>query len=263
MNVSIENSDRYLKSIIRRRNLLRFAKSVTLAELARIICSTLKPNFPRVLSIVGGAASGKSTLTSSLAGALRSAGIDSLAVLSTDDYSIGNRSFRENQLSSVDPYLTHDFSLLSKNVEQICRLRTAEQLRIPRYDPSTGAGVPPPSTENAPTVDMENYLTDLITGLIQLIIVEGDFQPLIRTDYVIYLHLSDKTRLENRISRDIQFRNYQTKSSVIKSFKQRQTSQHTIYTLPVSEKANAIIWSNPRRHNNQIMYLYDLFLEKY
>ncbi len=262
MNASIENSDRYLKSIIRRRNLLRFAKSVTLAELARIICITLKPNFPRILSIVGGAASGKSILTSSLVGALRDAGIDSLAVLSTDDYSIGNRSFRENQLSSVDPYLTHDFSLLSKNVEQICRLGPGEQLRIPKYDPSTGAGVPP-STVNAPTVDIENYLTDLITGLIQLIIVEGDFQPLTRTDYVIYLHLSDKTRLKNRISRDIQFRNYQTKSSVIKSFKQRQTSQHNIYTLPVSEKANAIIWSNPRRHNNQIIYMYDLFLEKY
>lgn len=262
MNASRENSDQYLKSVLLRRNLLRFARSVTLAELAWIICDTLKPKFPRILSIVGGAASGKSTLTSSLADALRNSGTDPIAVLSTDDYSIGTRSFRENQLGSIDPNIIHDFRLLSKNVERICTLEPGEQLTIPKYNPSNGAGISP-SRVNATEVDTGIYLTVLITGLIQLIIVEGDFQPLAKTDYVIYLHLSDKARLENRINRDTQFRNYQTKSSVIKSFMQRQTSQHNLYTLPVAKKANAIIWSNPRRHNDQTTYMYDLFLEKY
>jgi uridine kinase len=262
MNQTIENSDQYLKRVLLKRNLSRLAESVTKVDLSRTICSILTPYLPRILSIVGGAASGKSTLAASLVDALRDSGTHSIALLNTDDYSVGTRSFRKSQLESKNPYITHDFKLLSENVDKILRLRSGEQLVVPKYNPSTGAGVPS-LLANTVDPDLEVYSTHLISGIIELVIVEGDFQPLIKTDYVIYLHLSDKVRLENRIRRDIKFRNYRTKSSVRKSFIQRQATQHYPYTLPVADTANAIIWSKPRKHNDQITYMYDLFLDKY
>jgi uridine kinase len=256
----ISRSDQYIQNILLKRGLLRYSSTLTLAELSDVIGKSLGPDFPRIISIVGGAASGKSTLTRSLTDALKNLGMSSIVVINTDDYSVGTRSFREEKLRGLDPYITHNFNLLRANVERLCSLGPDDQLIIPKYDPGTGAGVPP-STVDA-VEESKSFLTQLITGPIQLTIVEGDFQPLVHTDYILYLHLSDRARLENRIRRDIEFRNYPTKGSVIESFVQRQRSQHNPYTLPAADTANAIVWSKLTKHLDQTMYAYDLYTEK-
>jgi uridine kinase len=261
MRILWNYSDLYVQNIIINGDFYLTASSIALTELTRVIFNQLKFDFPKVLSIVGGAASGKSTLASSLAKTLKNCGMDSILILNTDDYSVGTRSFRENLPENIDPYITHDFKLLAENVDRILRLIPGEQITIPRYNPSNGSGVYPLEFADS-TMDREKFLTQLITGPVKLIIVEGDFQPLKETDYIIYLHLPDKARLENRLRRDIHIRNYKTRKNVIKSFKQRQVSQHNPYTLPLAENANAIIWSVPEKKHKQSTFLYDFFLKK-
>jgi len=213
---------------------------------------------PKVLSIVGGAASGKSTLAVNLASKIKSSGLDSVVILTTDDYSVGTRDFRETQLRSTDPYVTHNFELLSEHIGDILKLRPRQQIIVPKYNPGNGAGVPPVMGKPG-VLDTEKYTSSRLTGSIELVIIEGDFQPLKNTDFIIYLHLADNLRLENRIRRDIRFRSYETKDHVLKSFIDRQRSQHFIYTLPVAEFANLIIWSEPKKHNGISTYTYNLF----
>lgn len=150
----------------------------------------IKKDKTLIVGLVGGAASGKSTMTDSIPMILESS-----AVICTDDYVIGDRKFRRpiDKKNSVDKY---DSDLLNKKVRDICSLESEEKVSVPTYEQISGLAI---------AKGEENFNREV--GKVDYLIVEGDFDLVDKPEYKIYFHVSDDIRLRNRIDRDTIKRN--------------------------------------------------------
>ena len=82
-----------------------------------------------VISIVGGAGSGKTTLARKLVDALGSADM-----LGTDDYVVGDRAYRRANLEGGDPIKKYNPVKLNDHIAAIKRLTNDEKLGVPTYN---------------------------------------------------------------------------------------------------------------------------------
>jgi uridine kinase len=193
-----------------------------------------------VISLVGGAASGKSTLTQSLCDELSKVGMTS-DVIATDDFNKGDRAWRRKNYDDiaaipgidpkeVDPLKLKDFDLLNRKINEIKALTDPNQtVAIPTYNPITGVAI---------DEGEENYKHRI--GPVDVLFVEGDFHPVTDPDLVIFVHMPDEIRLQNRVGRDVVVRAGDV-AKTTESFNFRQKYQHTPVTLPVIEKADVVL----------------------
>ena len=213
-----------------------------------------------IVSIVGGAASGKTTFARSLAALL---GLNKLhvQVICTDDYSIGTRQYRKNHIGEDTPLEKYNFELLYRVVEQVKKLNHGQIVTVPVYNPQNGAGVPVDSFTEQHIPKQEGFRSRDIVGPVDIIIVEGDFQPLPPqvVDHILYFHVSDRIRFKNRLQRDLNERSYFSKDAIVESFALRQKHQHIQYTLPVAKTANTLMWAHWANSDLESQYSYDLF----
>ena len=144
----------------------------------------------KVVSLIGGAGSGKTTLVAKLCKFLGSAD-----TLGTDDYVVGDRAYRREHIEGKDPTLKYDPKFLNEKIKQIKALRPGEEVAVPTYDEATGRAI---------ATGEENYKHKI--GRVDYLIVEGDFDFVENPDFVIYFDVPDEVRLQNRINRDLQTR---------------------------------------------------------
>lgn len=139
----------------------------------------------KVISIVGGAGSGKTTFANELVSFLSDA-----CTLSTDDYVLGDREYRRKYLEGGNPLKKYNQRVLNNNIATIKTLKNGEYCYVPTYDDVTGEAV-----------DAKEYHKKI--SQVKYIIVEGDFDFVIAPDLLIYFDVDDETRLNNRMQRDL------------------------------------------------------------
>jgi uridine kinase len=163
------------------------------SEVLSILASRIKnlvPEGTKVISLIGGAGSGKTTLAQRLCGLLGSAD-----TLGTDDYVVGDRAYRREHLEGKDPIEKYDPVFLNNKIVQIRGLHEGEEVAVPTYNEATGEAI---------AAGEANYTHRV--GKVEYLIVEGDFDFVEKPDLIIYFDVPDEIRLQNRISRDQQTR---------------------------------------------------------
>ncbi|HSW99958.1 MAG TPA: hypothetical protein VLH38_02905 [Patescibacteria group bacterium] len=208
------------------------------AAVAILLCEAIQQlpgGTTKVLCLIGGAASGKSTLARLLIVALAKSGMTA-DTIGTDDFNRGDRAWRwkhfegRDTTDQLDAPELKDFDLLNQKVNAIQQNTDPDRtIGVPTYNPATGLAI---------DEGEENYAHHI--GLIDVLIVEGDFDPVEAPDLIVYLHVSDEQRLQNRIDRDAIHRNG-NREQTIASFNFRQQHQHVPYTLPVAKKADILL----------------------
>ncbi len=212
---------------------LTLAKSqLTGAEVAEYlieIIQQLPDEITRVISIIGGPASGKSTLVKSLIAALKAAGLAADSI-STDDYGLGTRAWRWER-ERQEPIKLKDFEMLNEHVEAIKQGKT---VAVPTYDEATGLAI-----EAGP----ENFTHSV--GWCDVLFVEGDFDAVEHPDLMIFIDVAAEVRLQARIARDLAQRGEVDAEKVAASFRSRHEKQYLPYTAPAIEKADLLLKVTP------------------
>ena len=141
----------------------------------------------KIISIVGGAASGKSTIAEELVAYLQSAGIKS-DMLCTDNYVVGDRDYRQVTLKDADPQKKYDFDLMDSHIEAIDHLtRESQEVAVPVIDMKSGVAV-----------DTDKPKYPYTVNKVDVLVVEGDF-PREKYDARFFLQVPDMQRLHNSI----------------------------------------------------------------
>ena len=199
------------------------------------LIQALPGNGVKVVSLIGGAASGKSTIALALVEDLTADGC-SVDVLATDDYVRGDRTWRWQQFegkADVDPIGKYDFVLLNAKLAAIKgNSDPALTVAVPSYNQETGLAI---------DAGEENYLHRI--GPVNIVIVEGDFDAVKQPDLTIFLHVPDDQRLEFRRTRDAVSRGGDMEKTT-NSFNFRQRTQHFPHTLVAAKKADIIIYTD-------------------
>lgn len=190
-----------------------------------------------VIAIVGGAASGKTTLAKALANSLGSAD-----TLSTDDYVVKDRAYRRAHLEGGDPLKKYAPDKLNQHIASIKGLKAGESFAVPTYNESTGEAV-----------DAAAY--SRVIEKVEFLIVEGDFNLVENPDLLIYFDVPDDVRLKNRIARDLVTRNGKDEDAIKENFNLRQKMQHIPHTLPTKGIADVVVQVNLDDSGN---YLYKI-----
>lgn len=215
-----------------------------LKVLSDIIASRLGPKVS-VVSRIGGAASGKTMLSSRLAEQLTERAV-AADVISTDDFVVGDRDFRRAHFEGKDPRAKYDFGLLNYKVDAIRHNQMpGVTIGVPSYDQHSGKAI---------EVGEDNFMHQV--GPVDVLIVEGDFLEVKDPDVAIFLDVASDIRLKNRIGRDLVHRNVSDQRSVIANFALRQETQHIPYTVPAADSAEILICGDIS--NNQ--WRYDVYL---
>lgn len=169
--------------------------------------------------------------------------------LSTDDYVVGDRVFRRQNLEGGDPIKKYFPQALNDHIAKIKALEFGERLPVPEYDERTGEAV-----------SAEQYSKSI--GKVKYLIVEGDFDFVENPDLLIYFDVPDEVRLHNRIVRDRQIRGETDNSDIIDNFNLRQELQHIPHTLPAKDKADLIVRAHAAERDNDGKVKYEYELEK-
>lgn len=254
------NSDSFIKQVIHEKSFKQLARNLD-HESALVLLSRklydLGARGPGIVSVIGGAASGKTTFVHDL---LARAPELRCAVIGTDDFVIGTRAYRKRKLEGGNPLNKYNLSLMRAKVDQILSLKSGETTIVPEYSERTGAGIPVrrPFTESYLSLS-RTYHFRQIRGPIDLLVVEGDIQPLAKTDYLIYFHLSDQARFQNRLTRDMQERDAKDLKAIKASFELRQKLQHETLTLPNANHAHMILWARIINEKGNQRYRYSIY----
>ncbi|HSI20478.1 MAG TPA: hypothetical protein VLA04_02060 [Verrucomicrobiae bacterium] len=213
------------------------AQSLSQEEVAENIARIIEQKIPKegalIVSLIGGAASGKSSLSASLLGQIRDKGIAADAIC-VDDYNKYDRAFRRHEYEGEHPARDEailqkfDIKMLNGIVEAI-RGNVDELMKVavPEYDEKTGVAV-----DRGPVRSI---------GPVKVLLVCGDFNLVERSDLVVYLHMNDEDRLANRIRRDALQRAEPDTEKTKESFLLRQEIQHFSLTLPTTQKADYLV----------------------
>ena len=210
-------------------------------------------NKVKVISIVGGAGSGKTTFARNFVEFLINTTSSKACTLSTDDYVIGDRKFRKKiEAEGKPPIAKYKPEKLNKNIAKIKKLTPDDEpYAVPTYNDKTGEAI-----------DAETYTKKLTP--VDYIIVEGDFDFVETPDLLIYFDVDDKTRLDNRINRDLLLRGATDVDSIIESFNKRQKTQHYPYTAPTKEKADIVISAKKEDSKNpNSRYSYSVIVNEF
>lgn len=259
-----QDSTLYIESLIG-SELFRLAemhcsqKKVINSILKRIL--TIKRDRPKIVSLIGGAASGKSTLARQLSNEKKK-----IVVISTDDFLVGTRNERQ-QRAFENPQQKYNFSLLEQVLYALFALPPGDNLWLPKYNHINGAGIPPgydlASARNPKPLSewLGIYNFRRVKSGADFIVIEGDFPSPLSPDYAIYLHVDDSIRMQRRIHRDLSQRAYQGgKEAIILSFERRQLSQHYPYTLPNARTSNLLLWGYYKYPSNlRWSFVYDIY----
>lgn len=200
-----------------------------------------------VVSLVGGAASGKTILAGKIVSELDDRGVVA-DVIGTDDYVMGDRAYRRKHLEDDDPRSKYDFELLNQKINEVRRNTDSNvTIGVPTYNEQTGEAI---------AVSEENYSHQV--GKVDVLLVEGDFYEVNDPNLVIYLHLPDRHRLQNRLDRDTQHRSEDDIKKIVENFNHRQKNQHALHTLPATHKAHMLLRVTP----DDDSWRYDVFEAK-
>ena len=197
-----------------------------------------------VIALISGAGAGSSTLAQELINKLPKSD-----AIGTDDYLIGDRKYRRENIEGQDPLLKYDIEFMRQEVKKICSLRNGDEILVPRYDEPTGLALA-----------QEPYSHKIKS--LKYLIIEGDFQFLDQVDYLIYLDVPDEVRLRNRLEREIKKRNEKSKQAVKDNFEIRQKLQHVPYCEPLKDKADILVQvqADPKSGGGFI-YSYSIYLK--
>jgi uridine kinase len=211
----------------------------------------------KVISLIGGAASGKSTLARRVANTLGNA-----ATIGTDDFLLGSREYRRNYLEGKDPLKKYSFDLLREKAHRIKTLQPGESESVPVYDEESGTAIKiidfNSETGQILSIDKNHYHRRV--EKVEYLIVEGDFQPLASPDCQIFFHVPDDVRLRNRINRDVKQRDAVSIKETVDSFELRQRLQHVPYTLSCASNADILITVNAMTINAGCEYKYSFWV---
>jgi uridine kinase len=236
------SSDELIQSLIRDGDFILSASGLDDEAAVMRIVSLLREinkKDTKVISLIGGAASGKSTLANRVAVALEDA-----AVISTDDFLLGTREYRKRFLDfeGADPLKKYNFDLLRDKVEKIRNLREGEFECLPLYDEKSGAGIDiVVDQENGEITHIQEERFPRKVGRVEFLIIEGDFQVDMQADFRIFFHVPDEVRLKNRIDRDLKERGATNTEEVTANFESRQKLQHRPYTVSQARCADLLI----------------------
>lgn len=215
-----------------------------LDQLTLILENIVKTNNSnnKVIYLIGGVASGKSTLANALA-----AKLSNTVVLSTDDYVINTREWRRTEIvaKGKSPLLKYDQELFRKNVAELSK-DPYTPVFLPKYDEFSGLAV---------AAAIEKY--SKVERKPDYVIVEGDFMFLTDDGLKIYLHASDELRANNRIERDRLKRNEIDVDKLKLDIKTRDEQQHFPFTLPNAENSDILVVINKIEDT----YKYDLYIK--
>lgn len=179
----------------------------------------------RVIAIVGGTASGKSTLARNLA---RLAGADAAVCLPLDSYyrCSGHLSPEERDRQNMDHPDTLDHELYARHLQA---LRRGEEVNVPVYDFKTHT-----RSKRVERVSPKPFI--IAEGIVVL------HYPKVRAlcDYSIFLDVADSERLARRITRDVRERG-RTEASVLDQWNANVQPMHERYCAPTKEYASETI----------------------
>ncbi len=177
---------------------------------------------PKIVTICGGSASGKTTISHALQALL---GREECQVVPLDSYYIeaGHMSFEERCLINFDHPDAFEFELLGDHLD---RLLKGESVKIPHYDYSTHTRIPGRSIPIPPA---------------PLILVEGilTLHPeLLRNYYheAIFVEAEDDIRYERRLYRDTRERG-RTEESVKEQWENTVQPMYEMFCKPSASHA--------------------------
>jgi len=208
------------------RNDLNQAQVAT--QMADIVRQLLSKGV-KTVSVVGGAASGKSTIAEELVEMLQNGGT-STDMLCTDNYVVGDLKHRQTDLKDADAKEKYNFKLMDEHIKAIRQLATEDKtVAVPVIDAETGiAADADPSTfsHKVPEVDV--------------LVIEGDFP---RDDYDVrfYIHVPDDQRLQNNIDRETERNDDADPGQLTENFNARQRTLHRPYTLGALKTADFVL----------------------
>ena len=236
-----KNSDEYIGKLVDSGDFNKVEEGLDDEALHNYLVDRIKDitsQETKIITLVGGVASGKTTLAKGLVERLGSA--DSIT---TDAFAAGTREYRHTQYGKVEN--KYDLNLFRDKIEALKQLQDGETLRLPQYDEITGI---------AAAAGEENF--PKIVHKVDYFIIEGDFNfSEGREDLAIYFHVPDEIRTKNRVARDVEQRGWVDTEKLEHDIRVRDEKQHFPFTLPNAEKADILITVS----ENQGKYSYSIY----
>lgn len=211
-------------------------KNLTSAQVSQWLgayIQSLPGDETKVIAVVGGPASGKSTLVEAVKSELEHVCLRSDSI-STDDYNLGTRAWRHER-ERDDPLSLKDFGLLNNHLEAIKALGKSDSITVPVYDELTGMAI---------EVGEDNFPHRITQS--DIIIVEGDFDPVLKPDLHIFIDAPIETRIKARIDRDLVKRGEADPEKIAASFNSRHEKQYIPITAPAIKRSDLVLKVSPQ-----------------